>query len=193
MPGASLSSTARVASGVTSRAVRPVPPVVRIRSAASPSAQAASAAAIRSVSSGTRRAVGEGVAAVRGPGRDRVARGVGALAAVAGVGDGEDGYSHGGLAEGRRGALPSLSHASLRPERQFAPPRPAGARRGTRPRTSCPASPRRPGGTWCRCRRRARGSSCRSARRPPRGPRGTPGSRGGGSRGPGAGSRPAAG
>src|SRR5258705_7232428 len=54
MPGASLSSTARVASGVTSRGVRPVPPVVRTRSARSASAQAARAAAIRTVSSGTR-------------------------------------------------------------------------------------------------------------------------------------------
>ena len=48
------SSTAFVASGVTSRGVRPVPPVVRIRSAVSASAQAASIAAIRPVSSGTR-------------------------------------------------------------------------------------------------------------------------------------------
>ena len=34
---------------------------------------------------------GERVAALLAPGRDRVARGVGALAAMAGVGDGEDG------------------------------------------------------------------------------------------------------
>src|SRR3954469_20856730 len=53
MPGASFSSTARVASGVTSRGVRPVPPVVSTRSAASASAQDASTAGSRTVSSGT--------------------------------------------------------------------------------------------------------------------------------------------
>ena len=43
MPGASLSSTARVASGVTSRGAKPVPPVVKMTSAPNPSASSTSA------------------------------------------------------------------------------------------------------------------------------------------------------
>ena len=38
--------------------------------------------------------LGQRVAALGGPGGDRVARGVGPLAAVAGIGDGEDGEAH---------------------------------------------------------------------------------------------------
>src|SRR5215831_17093681 len=53
IPGASRCSTARVASGVTSRGPSPVPPVVRIRSAASASHQPVSAETICVVSSGT--------------------------------------------------------------------------------------------------------------------------------------------
>jgi len=53
IPGAGRSSTASVASGVTSRAVSPVPPVVTITSTSPESAQRASFPAMRSVSSGT--------------------------------------------------------------------------------------------------------------------------------------------
>jgi hypothetical protein len=53
IPGASLSRMARVASGVTSRAVRPVPPVVRITSTRFPSDHSARREAMRAVSSGT--------------------------------------------------------------------------------------------------------------------------------------------
>ena len=147
MPGASLSSTARVASGVTSRGVRPVPPVVRMRSARSASAQAARAAAIADGLVGDEGAVGEDEVVLRGPGGDGVARGIGPLAAVAGVGDGEDGEAHGqteGRKDGRttehgrvdrqaqrtlpvpsvacsvlRRASRLLPHAPLRPERQL--------------------------------------------------------------------------
>ena len=94
MPGASRSSTARVASGVTSRGARPVPPVVSTRSAASPSHHAVSAETIWVVSSGTSCAIGDGVAAGRRPLAASVARGVGALALGAGVGDREDRDAH---------------------------------------------------------------------------------------------------
>ena len=53
IPGACRSSTAVVASGVTSRAARPVPPVVRITSTSPESAQRDSFPAMRPVSSGT--------------------------------------------------------------------------------------------------------------------------------------------
>ena len=53
MPGAARSRIAVVASGVTSRAVSPVPPVVRIASTSPESAQRTSFPAIRSGSSGT--------------------------------------------------------------------------------------------------------------------------------------------
>ena len=53
MPGASRSITARVASGVTSRGPRPVPPVVRITSTVPASAQARSSGTMRCDSSGT--------------------------------------------------------------------------------------------------------------------------------------------
>ena len=91
MPGASLSSTARVASGVTSRGVRPVPPVVRIEVGEVGVGPGGERGGDAAGLVGDERARGEGVAALRGPGGDRVARGVGPLAAVAGVGDGEDG------------------------------------------------------------------------------------------------------
>jgi hypothetical protein len=53
MPGASRSSTARVASGVTSRGLNPVPPVVSTRSTVPLSHHSQSAETIRTVSSGT--------------------------------------------------------------------------------------------------------------------------------------------
>jgi len=51
-PGISLSTTARVASGVTSRGPSPVPPEVKTASQSSPSVQARSVRRIRSASSG---------------------------------------------------------------------------------------------------------------------------------------------
>ena len=51
-PGISLSTTARVASGVTLRAPSPVPPVVKTASQSSPSVQARSVPRMRSTSSG---------------------------------------------------------------------------------------------------------------------------------------------
>src|SRR6185436_3426702 len=54
IPGASRSSTARVASGVTSRSLSPVPPVVITRSAASRSHHATRELMMSDVSSGTR-------------------------------------------------------------------------------------------------------------------------------------------
>ena len=95
MPGASLSSTARVASGVTSRAVRPVPPVVRTRSATSRVGPGGERGGDPDGLVGHQGALGEGVAVLGGPRGDGVARGVGPLAAVARVGDGEDGKAHG--------------------------------------------------------------------------------------------------
>jgi len=53
IPGASRSSTARVASGVTSRSLSPVPPVVSTRSAASASHHAVKLDTILNDSSGT--------------------------------------------------------------------------------------------------------------------------------------------
>ena len=73
MPGASFSSTARVASGVTSRAVRPVPPVVRTRSASPPSAHPASARGDAAGLVGHEQARGQRVSARLRPLRDRVA------------------------------------------------------------------------------------------------------------------------
>ena len=53
MPGTCRSMTERVASGVTSRGPRPVPPVVTIRSTSPLSAHSESLAAIAGLSSGT--------------------------------------------------------------------------------------------------------------------------------------------
>ena len=53
MPGTSRGHAARVASGVTSRGPRPVPPVVKTTSACSSSASRTMAAAMAAVSSGT--------------------------------------------------------------------------------------------------------------------------------------------
>ena len=102
IPGASRSSTARVASGVRSRGARPVPPVVSTRSATSPSHQATSCAAMAVTSSATRaRAPAvECRPRLRGPGGDRIARAIArrfakpSLAARAGVADREDRDSH---------------------------------------------------------------------------------------------------
>ena len=88
MPGASFSRTARVASGVTSRGLSPVPPVVRMRSAWSVSAQAMSATGDTAGFVGDEGAVHQRVAPRLRPAHDGVARGVGALAPAAGVGNG---------------------------------------------------------------------------------------------------------
>ncbi len=93
IPRASLSRMARVASGVTSRSVRLVPQVVSIKSARLPSAHSLRMEAVRPVSSGTRRARPESVAAFLGPAHDQIAGAIGPLAAAAGVGDRENGQS----------------------------------------------------------------------------------------------------
>ena len=98
MPGARRSATSSVASGVTSRAARPVPPVVRMRSMPPPSHHARSVAAMRVALVGDDLVAGDFPTDSHEQLADGGAARVVAFAAAARVADGEDaGADHGAI------------------------------------------------------------------------------------------------